>query len=86
MNITYIMKDKSDEYLASIMDKPAKEAHEYLNAQANSAYAYNIKQKIGNGSFRDKVELNQLLRKPNVQISHSIAPRKGYKLITVIVN
>ena len=85
MDITYILKDKSEEYLAKIMAMPANEAHIYLNNEANSAYAYNIKQKVGNGSFRDKVEVNQLMRKANVQLAFSIAPRKGYKLITFTI-
>ena len=42
----------------------------------------NVSLKIGNGSFRDRMEWNQLLRDSRDKISATIEPRKGYKLIT----
>lgn len=42
----------------------------------------NVSLKIGNGSFRDKVEWNQLFRDSRDKISATIEPRKGYKLVT----
>ena len=42
----------------------------------------NVSLKIGNGSFRDKVEWNQLFRDSRDKISATIEPRRGYKLIT----
>lgn len=37
--------------------------------------------KIGNGSFRDRVDLNQLLRTPH-EVTCTLAPRRGYILAT----
>jgi hypothetical protein len=37
--------------------------------------------KIGNGSFRDQVELNQLTRGP-FEVTCEVAPRRGYLLAT----
>ena len=43
---------------------------------------YDISSKIGNGSFRDKVDLNSLKRKGWKVKSYKLENRKGYKLIT----
>jgi hypothetical protein len=37
--------------------------------------------KIGNGSFRDRVEANQILRGPH-RVTFKLEPRRGYKLAT----
>lgn len=42
---------------------------------------YDVSIKVGNGSFRDRVELNALLRNPNI-VTCTLEPRKGYKLVT----
>ena len=41
--------------------------------------------KIGDGSFRDRVELNQILQGPH-KVECSIAPRRGYLLATFEIN
>ena len=43
---------------------------------------YQISSKIGNGSVRDKVDLNALKRKGWKVESYKLENRKGYKLIT----
>lgn len=43
---------------------------------------YQIASKIGNNSFRDKVDLNALKRKGWEVESYKLENRKGYKLIT----
>ena len=40
-----------------------------------------IKVKIGNDSFRDRVDLNSLLKRPHT-VTSKIEPRRGYKLAT----
>ena len=42
----------------------------------------NVSLKIGNGSFRDRVEWNQLFRDSRDKMLAMIEPRKGYKLVT----
>ena len=85
MKITYILKDKSDSYIDRIKAMPALHAFDYLNKESNGQYAYNVSQKIGNGSFRDKVELNQIMRKETLQAWFSFEPRKGYILATFTI-
>ena len=85
MKATYILKDKSDSYIDSIKRMEALEAFRYLAEQSHGQYAYNVSQKIGNGSFRDKVELNQIMRRDVVQAWFSFAPRKGYILVTFTI-
>lgn len=85
MKVTYILKDKSESYIDNIKAMQAMQAFDYLNKESNGAYAYNVSQKIGNGSFRDRVELNQIIRKPVVQAWFSFAQRKGYVLCTFTI-
>ncbi len=85
MKATYILKDKSDSYIDNIKSMQALQAFDYLNKEANGKYAYNVSQKIGNGSFRDKVDLNQIMRKETVQAWFSFEPRKGYILCTFTI-
>jgi hypothetical protein len=40
-----------------------------------------IKLKIGNASFRDRVDLNSLMKRPHT-VTSKIEPRRGYKLMT----
>lgn len=44
--------------------------------------AYKCTIKIGNGSFRDQVELNGLKQRGGRVITCKLEPRKGYKLAT----
>jgi len=46
---------------------------------------YQITSKIGNGSFRDKVDLNALKRSGWAVQEYKKENRKGYKLITFII-
>jgi hypothetical protein len=85
MKATFILKDKSGSYIDNIKAMPAMQAFDYLNKEANGAYAYNVSQKIGNGSFRDKLELNQIMRKQTVQALFGFEPRKGYILCTFTI-
>jgi len=85
MQVTYILKDKSESYIDGIKAMPALHAFDYLNKAAHGQYAYNVSQKIGNGSFRDKVELNQIMRKEVIQAWFSFSPRKGYILCTFTI-
>jgi hypothetical protein len=45
------------------------------------AHEKRVKMRIGNGQFREAVELNQIMRAPK-SIEFKIEPRKGYKLAT----
>lgn len=87
MKVTFIIKDVSEAFfegvgssIKGLNNMDDREKFTYLNKTALEK-CLNIKMKIGNDSFRDRVELNQTLR--NVKsLSYKIEPRKGYKLAT----
>lgn len=54
---------------------------------ANMRHGLGVKSKVGDGSFRDKVDFNMMMRDTNKQPSlFKIEPRKGYKLATFEFN
>ena len=88
MKITVILKDKSDafyngnERIVGLLQMDDVKKFQRLNELVFEGRATS---KVGNGSFRDKVELNQILRKPRT-IHFKLEPRKGYKLATFDIN
>jgi hypothetical protein len=90
MKITAIFRDLSDQFWNGFGDSiPA-----FLNlsplAQFQRAELLahemprNVSVKIGNGSFREKVEWNQAMRDVTrkERMTSKIEPRRGYRLIT----
>jgi hypothetical protein len=90
MKITAIFRDLSDEFWHGFGDSiPA-----FLNlsplAQFERAQSLankmprNVSVKIGNGSFRDRVEWNQAMRDATrkERMKAKIEPRRGYRLFT----
>lgn len=81
MKVTFILQDLTEDYLNSIKSRESIDCYQFLNKQSYGDMKHCIKQKIGNGSFRDRVELNQLLRtakNPAVKFES----RRGYILST----
>ena len=81
MKVTYTVKNMSESWYADIAAMGDEERLRYLAKCAHGVFSHCIKQKIGSGQFRDKVELNQILRAPK-RWSYSLAPRRGYMLAT----
>ena len=82
MKVTYILRDLTDVWFAKIGAMGDEERFHYLAKQANGGdLQHCIKQKVGSGQFREKVELNQMLRH-EVDWGYRLEPRKGYKLAT----
>jgi len=87
MKITVIIKDVTEQfftgmegYFAGLNNLDNKEKFDYLlNKSVDKTL--NITAKIGNGSFKDRVELNQLRRKCP-RFEYKLENRKGYKLAT----
>jgi hypothetical protein len=86
MKITFILKDLSEEFFTGFGDIVGFAAlsndvkfSKLLKMSAQSGIS--VKAKIGAGAFRDRVELNQLMRKPCTYI-FKLEPRKGYQLAT----
>ena len=80
MKVTVILKDLTDEFYAKLALLLPVDAFEYL-VMSSTARDLQLPVKIGNGSFRDRVELNQM-RRNNPAFTYKLEPRKGYKLAT----
>lgn len=88
MKTTAIFRNLSDQFWDGFGESiPAFAAQSPL-AQFQSAERLahemprNVSLKIGNGSFRDRVEWNRLFRDSSHRLTAKIEPRKGYKLVT----
>jgi hypothetical protein len=81
MKATFIIKDMDEPFYQKIQSLPPLEQFNYLNKHAFADLKHAVKMKIGNGSFRDRVDLNSMLKVP-CDIDYKIEPRKGYKLAT----
>ena len=83
MKVTATIKDKSEEFYADLDGMTAKAAFDYLSKNAYGTYAmHGLSLKIGNGQFRDRVDLNQVLRKPDCSYKYRREARRGYFLVT----
>jgi len=85
MRVTYIIKNVTDVFyhgsehgITGLLNMPDMDKFNHLNKVRHDM---GISQKIGNGQFRDAVELNSMLKK-NPSVKFSLEPRKGYKLAT----
>ena len=87
MKTTFILSNLTDQFYSGFgesivgllnMTDTDKFAHlNKMRVELPSA----IKMKIGNGSFRDIVELNSTVKRPH-NVTFKLEPRKGYKLAT----
>lgn len=97
MKVTFILKDLSEAFFKGNDVPPDSPIYiRGLNNLTDYYKFYHLKGKaarkelqitikVGNSdSFRDKVELNQILNKKpeEIKISYKLEPRRGYKLAT----
>ncbi len=89
MKCTFILQDKTDMFYngseaINYKGLLQEETHlaKFLRLEKLRADGL-AKGRIGNQSFRDRVELNQKLR-GNPEPSFTLEPRRGYKLATFI--
>lgn len=85
MQATFIVKNLTEAYVDQVKRMEAIPAFRMLDAESRGDLAHCIKGKIGNGSFRDRVDLNSILKKDVVQAWFSISPRRGYMLFTFTI-
>ena len=93
MKVTFTLKDLTDTFynglgdsIVGLLNMTDSEKFAYLSKAAVKK-ELKISMKIGTSDqFRDKVELNQIMRNPNARYEFKIEPRKGYKLVTFEVN
>jgi hypothetical protein len=88
VKVTFILKSLSDVFykgngdsIQGLDNMGALDQFRYLSKAANGDLRHCVKQRIGNGSFRDQVDLSSMLRGP-VDITCNRSPRRGYVLAT----
>jgi len=90
MKITVIVRDLSDAFwngngdlIPSFLVQSAIDRLERLK-KLSVDLPRNVQIKVGNGSFRDRVEINMELKKPGTieRMTSKIEPRRGYRLVT----
>jgi len=83
MKITAILYNLTDAFCAELAELEPRAAYDRLNKLRHDL-PHCIKLKIGNGSFRDAVDLNSLMKREHT-FTVKIEPRRGYKLATFTV-
>lgn len=87
IKVTVILKDFSAQFYEGFGDISGflNQTNAETFAKCKELHAGNLaKMKIGNGSFRDQVDLNQMLRRPH-RVQCMLEPRRGYKLATFTI-
>lgn len=88
MKVTFILRDLTEAFyegnggaIIGINSMPDADKFAHLSKQANGDLRHCVSMKIGNGSFRDKADLNSLVR-DGASYTCRLEPRKGYRLAT----
>lgn len=81
MQVTFILKNITESAHADLAAMPDADRFAKMTKWAFGDLKHCVSQKIGSGQFRDRVELNQIMRNPRFA-SYKLEPRKGYKLAT----
>lgn len=81
MQVTFILKNITESAHADLVAMSDADRFAKLSKWAFGDLKHCVSQKIGSGQFRDRVELNQIMRSPAF-VSYKLEPRKGYRLAT----
>ena len=83
IKVTVIIRDVTDAFfegvgnsIIGLLNMTDADKFTHLNKQLER-----FPMKIGSGSFRDRVELNSMIKGPHA-ITFKLEPRRGYKLAT----
>jgi hypothetical protein len=79
--VTFIVKNLTDSALESLAAMPDAQRFDKLKRWAFGDLRHCVSQKVGSGAFRDRVELNQIMRAPRF-VSYKLEARRGYRLAT----
>jgi hypothetical protein len=81
MQVTFLVPNRSvsPDWVTDILSKSNEESYDKLT-KTSLDNVLGITRKIGNGSFRDKVEWNQAMRTATIP-TPTVSKRKGYQLI-----
>lgn len=90
MKTTFILRNKSDAFYNGGIYSPGlnnlNDFEKYLYLTWSMHNLGDITQKVGNESFRDRVDFNTLFKSGNFKIEYKLEPRRGYKLATFNFN
>ena len=83
IKVTVIIKDVTDAFFEGVGESIVglnnmSDADKFTHL---NKHAFGFPMKIGNGSFRDRVDLNTMIKRPHT-IAYKLEPRRGYKLAT----
>lgn len=81
MQVTFIIKNLTEQTHIELAAMTDADRFAKLTKWAFGDLRHCVSQKIETGQFRDRVELNQIMRSPHFQ-SYKLEPRRGYKLAT----
>lgn len=85
MKVTVILKNFNEQFyngfsgFVGLLNMDNQEKFEKLKKMHHEK---RVSMKIGNGAFNNSVELNQILRDQQPQITFKLEDRRGYKLAT----
>lgn len=81
MRVTFTIQNLTETTITELTAMAPADAFAKLSKWAFGDLRHCVKQKIGTGQFREKVELNNAMRAPRFD-AFKIEPRRGYKLAT----
>lgn len=76
MKITFILKNKTEDFYSKLSKTNDSDVFNWLNDSG-------IKPKIGNDTIKEKIDFNILLNKGAKFSKTLLENRKGYKLLTI---
>ncbi len=82
MKVTFTVKNITDCMHEKLAAMPDMERFQVLSKWAFGDLKHCISQKIGSGQFRDRVELNGIIKRGGQPKAYKLEPRRGYKLAT----
>ena len=81
MRVTFTIKNLTEKAYADLAAMSDNERFRQLAKWAFGDLRHCVSQKIASGQFRDRVELNAIMRNP-LFTEYKLEPRRGYKLAT----
>jgi len=81
VQVTFIVKNVTDDMHEKLAAMPDAERFAQLSKWVFGDLRHCVSMKVGGGAFRDRVDLNQIMRTTRFT-SYKLEPRKGYKLAT----
>lgn len=82
MHVTFMLHNLTDDFYNRFLPVESRARFDYLAKKSAGDLRRCVQMKIGSGQFRDRVDVNAMLRSPTVRFEGGeVLPRRGYKLI-----